>query len=96
MATFVADHASVHPQAEIDDDVEIGPFCVVGPAVRIGRGTRLVGNVTVLGDTTIGCHNVIHPGTVIGGDPHHGPGNAGVHRRVMGNQPGSHVPKPAV
>ena len=36
MATYVAEHASIHPRAEIDADVEIGPFCVIGPNVRIG------------------------------------------------------------
>ena len=31
MASYVADNVSIHPRAEIDDDVEIGPFCVIGP-----------------------------------------------------------------
>ena len=54
MATHIADSAAIHPQAEIDDDVEIGPFCVVGPHVRIGRGTRLENNVTLMGLVTLG------------------------------------------
>ena len=41
MASYVADNVSIHPRAEIEEDVEIGPFCVVGPNVHIGRGTRL-------------------------------------------------------
>ncbi len=30
MAGFIADNVSIHPQAEIAEDVEIGPFSVVG------------------------------------------------------------------
>lgn len=69
MATYVADNVSIDPRAEIDDDVEIGPFCVIGPNVRIGRGTRLLSNVTVMGHVSLGAHNQIYPGVVIGGEP---------------------------
>jgi len=69
MATYVAEHATVDHRAEIDDDVEIGPYCVVGPNVRIRRGTRLVNSVTVMGHVSIGQDNVLYPGVVIGGDP---------------------------
>ena len=65
----VADNVSIHPNAEIDADVEIGPFCVIGPHARIGRGTRLENNVTLLGHVTIGQHNHLYPGVVIGGEP---------------------------
>ena len=69
MATYVADNVSIHPRAEIDTDVEIGPFCVIGPNVRIGRGTRLENNVTLMGHVTLGQHNHLYPGVVIGGEP---------------------------
>ena len=69
MAGFIAENVSVHPRAEIEADVEIGPFSVVGPDVRIGRGTRLENNVTIMGRVTIGEHNHIYPGVVIGGEP---------------------------
>jgi UDP-N-acetylglucosamine acyltransferase len=69
MATLIADTACVDPRAEIDDDVEIGPYCVVGPEVSIGKGTRLIAHVCVLGRTAIGRENVIHPFAVIGGEP---------------------------
>jgi UDP-N-acetylglucosamine acyltransferase len=59
----------VDPRAEIDEDVEIGPFCVIGPHVRIGRGTRLENNVTIIGRATIGQYNHIWPNVVIGGHP---------------------------
>ncbi len=69
MAAHIADHAIIHPHAQIDDDVEIGPFCVVGPDVRIGRGTRLLNHVTLMGRVTIGRDNKIYPNVVIGGEP---------------------------
>lgn len=69
MATIIADHVSIDPRAEIDDDVEIGPFCVIGPKVRIGRGTRLVSHVALMGRVTIGEMNTIYPNVVLGGEP---------------------------
>jgi UDP-N-acetylglucosamine acyltransferase len=69
MATYVAENVSIHPRAQIDDDVRIGPFCVIGPNVRIGRGTRLESNVTIMGHVTLGQFNHVYPGAVIGGEP---------------------------
>ena len=69
MATHIAQNAWVDPQAEIDDGVEIGPFCVIGPHARIERGTRLLNGVTVMGHVAIGRNNVIYANVVIGGEP---------------------------
>jgi UDP-N-acetylglucosamine acyltransferase len=69
MIKNISDQAAIDPRAEIDDEVEIGPFCVVGPDVRIGRGTRLENNVTLMGRVSLGEHNHLFPGVVIGGHP---------------------------
>ncbi|MFO0907910.1 MAG: acyl-ACP--UDP-N-acetylglucosamine O-acyltransferase [Isosphaeraceae bacterium] len=69
MTTLIADTACVDPRAELDDEVEVGPYCVIGPDVKVGRGTRLLSHVVLTGHTTVGKHNVIHPFVVIGGDP---------------------------
>jgi len=69
MPTHVEPTAVVDPRAEMDDDVRVGPFCVVGPKVRIGRGTHLINSVTIRGRVTIGQHNRIFPGAVLGGEP---------------------------
>lgn len=69
MTTYIAQTAHVDPRAELDNDVEVGPFCVVGPHVTIGQGTRLLNNVTIMGRCTLGNHNQIFPGAVIGGPP---------------------------
>jgi len=69
MAISVAENVSIHPAAEIDDHVQIGPFCVIGPHVRIGRGTKLHNNVTLMGHVSLGEYNELYPGVVIGGAP---------------------------
>lgn len=63
--------AVVDRQAEIADDVEIGPCVVIDGPARIASGTRLVAFVHVSGHTTIGENNVIHPFAVIGHEPQH-------------------------
>src|SRR4051812_49292090 len=65
----ISPHAVVDKEADIADDVEIGPFCVIGPDVKIGPGCRLFNNVTILGHTTIGAKNVFFPNAVIGAPP---------------------------
>lgn len=69
MASSIASNAWVDPRAEIEEDVEIGPFCIVGPEAKIARGTRLINSVTLMGAVTIGEDNVIYPNCVIGGEP---------------------------
>lgn len=63
--------ALVHHGAEIDDGVEVGPFCVVGEHVHLGARTRLLAHCVVSGPTTLGMDNVVHPFAVVGGDPQH-------------------------
>ena len=69
MANYICENAMVDIRAQIDDDVEIGPYCVIGPHVRIGGGTKLENSVTLMGHVAIGCDNHIYPGVVIGGEP---------------------------
>jgi len=69
MATLIADTACIDSRVELDDDVEVGPYCVIGPDVKIGRGTRLIAHVCIQGPTKLGERNVIHPFAVIGGEP---------------------------
>lgn len=69
MSTQISPLAVVDPQAELAEDVVVGPFCVIGPHVTIGRATRLENNVTINGHVRIGCENHIHAGAVIGGEP---------------------------
>lgn len=63
--------ASVHPKAELAQDVAIGPFCVIGEHVKIGRGTQIMSHVCIDGWTEIGERCQIHPYASIGGPPQH-------------------------
>jgi len=50
--------AIIHPKAELDDGVEIGPYSIVGENVKIGKDTRIGSHVTIEDFTEIGkrCH----------------------------------------
>jgi UDP-N-acetylglucosamine acyltransferase len=54
----------VSSKAEIDEDVEIGPFCVIEDDVKIGKGTRLYNSVSVFNGSRIGEKNIFFPGAV--------------------------------
>ncbi len=69
MIAAISDMAVVDPLAELEEDVEIGPFCVVGPGVHIGRATRLISQVTLSGRVRLGQGNTLYPGVVIGAEP---------------------------
>jgi len=61
--------AVIDPAAEIDAEVEIGPYVVIEGPVRIQRGTRVMAHAYLTGRTEIGADNQIHPGAVLGGPP---------------------------
>ena len=69
MTTRIAENAHIEAGAQIEDDVEIGPFSVIGPNVHIRSGTRILNHVTIMGHVTIGHENIIYPNVVIGGEP---------------------------
>lgn len=68
----------IHPSSiiqgdvEIEDGVEIGPYCLILGRVKIGKGTYIEGHVTLgsrYGVLEIGENNQFFPGAVIGGAP---------------------------
>lgn len=61
--------AIVDPKAEIDSEVEIGPYVVIDGAVTIKRGTRVMAHACLTGWTEIGEDNEIYPGAVLGAAP---------------------------
>ncbi len=61
--------AFIHPEANIGEGCEIGPFCYIDKNVEIGADNRLMNSVTLLSGTRIGNGNVIFPGAVIGAVP---------------------------
>jgi UDP-N-acetylglucosamine acyltransferase len=61
--------AVVHKDAELADEVTVGPNCVIGGGVSIGAGTELGANVVIDGDVRIGQSNHFFANCVIGGIP---------------------------
>jgi UDP-N-acetylglucosamine acyltransferase len=63
--------ASIDPQAQLADDVEIGPFCTIQGNVRIDVGTRIIGNAWLVGPLIIGKNNILYPNVSLGFEPQH-------------------------
>jgi UDP-N-acetylglucosamine acyltransferase len=61
--------AVVHINAELADDVKVGPFSVIGPDVQIDSGTEIGPHVVIKGPISIGKDNTIYQFTSIGEDP---------------------------
>jgi len=61
--------AVVDINADIADDVKIGPFSVIGPEVQIDSGTVIGPHVVIKGPSAIGKDNYIYQFSSIGEDP---------------------------
>lgn len=60
--------AIVHPDAELGEGVQIGPYAIISGTVKIGDGCRIGARVTIEGNTTLGCENILFTGAVIGSE----------------------------
>ncbi len=67
--TMLHPTAIVDCHAELDSDVEIGPYCIVGAEVKIGKRSKLHSHVVVQGRTTLGESNVVYPFATVGSPP---------------------------
>src|SRR4029453_14862040 len=67
--TRIHETALVDQRAEIDSDVEIGPYSIVSGCVRIGKGSRIKSHVVIEGRTTLGEGNVIFQFATVGSVP---------------------------
>ncbi|MFT5185022.1 MAG: UDP-N-acetylglucosamine acyltransferase [Flavobacteriales bacterium] len=61
--------SAVHPDAQIAENVEIGPFSSISADVVIGEGTWIGPNVTILDGARIGANCKIFPGAVVSAEP---------------------------
>lgn len=59
----------IHPEAQIGQNVTIGPFCYIDADVVIGDNTWIGPNVTIFAGARIGKNVQIHPGAVVSGVP---------------------------
>jgi UDP-N-acetylglucosamine acyltransferase len=63
--------ALIAPEAEIAENVEIGPFAIIEGPVRIGPGCRIKPYVHLIGPLTMGANNQVFTGCVLGERPQH-------------------------
>jgi len=61
--------AVIDKSAELDTDVEVGPYCIIGQQVTIRKGTKLIAHVSIQERTEIGEGCTIYPFAAIGGPP---------------------------
>jgi len=61
--------ALIDAQAELADDVEVGPYAVIEAGARIDSGTRIGAYTRICGDTRIGRDNHIHSHCSLGEVP---------------------------
>ena len=63
--------ALIAPEADLGEGVEVGPYVVIEGEVRIGAGCVLRPGVHLIGPLTMGCHNTVFSGAVLGERPQH-------------------------
>src|SRR5688500_4174294 len=59
MMTKIHETALVDPGAELDYNVEVGPYSIIGAWAKVGKGCRIKSHVVIEGRTTLGEGNVI-------------------------------------
>jgi UDP-N-acetylglucosamine acyltransferase len=63
--------ALVSPEAQLADDVQVGPYAVIEGPVRLGPGCVVRPHAHLIGPLTVGCRNQIFTGVVLGEKPQH-------------------------
>ena len=63
--------AIIAPEAQLADDVRVGPFVVIDGPVQIGPGTIVHAQAHLIGPLTMGANNEVGSGVVLGGAPQH-------------------------
>lgn len=61
--------AIVDPQAELADDVEIGPWCLIQGPVKVGPRCQLQERVSLQAPLALGAGNILHANVCIGRVP---------------------------
>lgn len=63
--------AILAPEADIGEDVQVGPFVILEGEVRVGPGCVLRPGAHLIGPLTMGCQNTVFGGAVLGEQPQH-------------------------
>lgn len=66
---IIHESAIVDPEAELDDDVEIGPYTVIERGVKIGAGTRIGPHCFVSNGAVLGKRNTLTAFVSVGTAP---------------------------
>ena len=61
--------ATIHPKAKLDSTVRVGPYAVIDEGVEVGPHCIIGPHVYLTGMTTLGSHNRVHAGCVLGDAP---------------------------
>jgi UDP-N-acetylglucosamine acyltransferase len=61
--------AIIHPKAQLDSSVRVGPYAVIDEGVALGADCVIGPHVYLTGQMIIGLHNQFHAGCVIGDAP---------------------------
>ena len=61
--------ALVDPRAELEEDVEVGPYSIIGRGVKVGKGTSIRSHVVIEGNTTLGRDNAVFEFATLGNIP---------------------------
>jgi UDP-N-acetylglucosamine acyltransferase len=71
MPDLVHPTAIIDPDAELADDVRIGPYAIVEGPVRVGPGCVIEAHACLSGPLTMGRDNFVGHGAVLGKSPQH-------------------------
>ncbi|MBI3594602.1 MAG: acyl-[acyl-carrier-protein]--UDP-N-acetylglucosamine O-acyltransferase, partial [Nitrospirae bacterium] len=61
--------AIIHPNAKLDENVEIGPYTIIGESVHVKKGTSIGSHCVIDGMTEIGENCKFFPFSSIGAAP---------------------------
>jgi UDP-N-acetylglucosamine acyltransferase len=69
MSTTIDSHAIVSPEAQLGENVSVGPFSIIEHDVIVGDGTRIASHALLAHGTRIGKECAVHYGAVLGTIP---------------------------
>ncbi|MGN0188963.1 MAG: acyl-ACP--UDP-N-acetylglucosamine O-acyltransferase [Candidatus Cryptobacteroides sp.] len=61
--------ATVHPDAKLGDNIEVGPYAFIAGNVEIGDGCKILPHATIFDYVKMGKNCTVFPGAVIGAIP---------------------------
>src|ERR1700722_16179643 len=63
--------AVIDPEADLGEEVQVGPYVVIDGPARIGPGCVLKAGAHLFGAVTMGEHNAVYSHAVLGEQPQH-------------------------